>query len=178
MEPRHRPDCRRLVCVLCRRVVYLCSWCDRGQRYCSRTCGAEARERGQREAGQRYQGSRRGRWCHARRQASYRQRLREAKEIVTHQGCPAESGSGKVRACKPTRPRRPHRPPYGGVSLSFRPFSGSAATELFCFVCGAACEAWVREDFLRCRRGRRPSTRRRGDDFAGTGHGDPPSFHR
>ncbi len=174
MEPVLRPDCRRLVCDLCHRVVYLCSWCDRGQRYCSRDCGGQARRRSQREAGRRYQLTRRGRRSHARRQRSYRQRLQSVEKIVTHQGCPLESGSGRVPTCEPTRiPLAPE----SGFSRS--PFLPPVLTaELLCFICGLPCEPCVREDFWRCRRDRSPSTRRRGDDFPGTGQRDPPSFHR
>ena len=156
MELRRRPDCRRLVCDFCRRVVYLCSWCDRGQRYCCRDCGDQARRRSHREAGSRYQRTRRGRRCHARRQASYRRRQQAAQEIVTHQGCPAESGSGRVRAWTLIRPTRANRHPYRRFSRSFPPPPAPAATELLCFVCGVPCEPFVREDFLRCRRGRGP----------------------
>jgi hypothetical protein len=174
MEPCLRPDCRRIVCDLCRRVVYLCSWCDRGQRYCSENCSGEARQRSLRAAGRRYQRTRRGRRCHARRQAEYRLRRRSGSEKVTHQGCPVEKGSGRVRTCEPTRSTLA---PASAFSRSPLPAPFLTA-ELLCFVCGAACEAFVREDFLRCRRGRGPSTRSPGNDFAGGVGRDPPFVHR
>jgi hypothetical protein len=41
---------RRFLCVGCRVVAYLCTACDRGQRYCSGECAREARRRSQRES--------------------------------------------------------------------------------------------------------------------------------
>ena len=38
-----RPDCRRYVCDGRQRTVYICSWCDRGHRYCSTRCRETAR---------------------------------------------------------------------------------------------------------------------------------------
>jgi len=95
-----RPDCRRFVCDRCRRAVYLCSHCDRGQRYCSRTCSASARRKSVRAAGRRYQQTRRGRRLHALRQQSYRERRRKK---VTHHGCPARVVSATVASCGPER---------------------------------------------------------------------------
>ncbi|MFL5346622.1 MAG: hypothetical protein ACJ8AT_17720 [Hyalangium sp.] len=67
----------------CRRVFFLCARCNRGNLYCSRSCAQRARRVSLRAAGQRYQRSRRGRFKHAARQASYRQR-RRALQKVTH----------------------------------------------------------------------------------------------
>ncbi len=134
-----RPDCRRYVCDRCGRAVYLCSWCDRGQRYCSIPCRRAARRESLRAAGRRYQQTRRGRLLHARRQQAYRKRQREK---VTHHGCRTPSESATVAPCarEPDRSRRSRR---------------SAPRErwtLECVGCGVACEAVVRHDFLRCRR--------------------------
>lgn len=175
MEPQLRPDCRRVICDLCRRVGYLCSWCDRGQRYCSRDCGAQARRDRQREAGERYQHTPQGRRRHARRQALYRLRQQAAREKVTHQGCPPETGSGRVLGCKPTRF---HLAPESGVPHSPLPPPVLVTAELLCFVCGLPCEALVREDFRRCRRGRGLSIRSQDDDRARSRDRDPPFVHR
>jgi hypothetical protein len=45
----------------------VCSHCDRGQRYCCRTCSAAARRLSLRDAGCRYQNTRRGRLAHPKR---------------------------------------------------------------------------------------------------------------
>lgn len=130
-----RPDCRRLFCDLCDKVAYICSWCDRGQRYCSPECRERARCRSVREAGQRYQRTPRGRRLHAQRQGRYRRRLREDPQKVTHQGCPSSRGAAIVASCSIP-------PPPSQVPTS----------RLVCFVCGSLCQPRVRHDFLRCRR--------------------------
>jgi hypothetical protein len=82
---------RIFICARCRRQVVICSHCDRGNRYCGPSCAHSARRHPQREAAQRYQRTRRGRFAHAARQRRYRQRAN-----VTHQGFAR---------------RRPHCPP-------------------------------------------------------------------
>jgi hypothetical protein len=71
---------RRFLCVGCRVVAYLCTACDRGQRYCSGECARGARRRSQRESDRRYQSSERGRLKHAERARRYRQRCRSVTE--------------------------------------------------------------------------------------------------
>lgn len=154
-----RPDCRRYVCDRCRRAVYICSWCDRGQRYCSGRCRRGARQRSLRAAGRRYQQTRRGRRLHARRQQAYRERQRKK---VTHHGCRGAQESETVVACarEAVSQRR---------SAAVGPWRGR---ELTCVGCGEACEAVVRHDFLRCRRpwrSARGSTR----DLGAVGRRDP-----
>jgi hypothetical protein len=70
----------------CRRVFFLCSRCDRGQRYCGPPCSRGARAESLRQAGARYQRTRDGRHSHAARQAAYRERQQQK---VTHHS-PAE----------------------------------------------------------------------------------------
>lgn len=134
-----RPDCRRFVCDRCGRADYICSWCDRGQRYCSAACREAARRHSLREAGRRYQRTRRGRRLHARRQQAYRERQREK---VTHHGCRAAEESARVAACtrEPVKLRR---------SVLTAP---RRRRKLHCVACGEPCEAVIRHDFLRCRR--------------------------
>ena len=71
----------------CGAVFYLCSSCDRGQRYCSERCREKARRQQRRAANRRHQGSDEGRLDHRDRQREYR--LRTVGR-VTDQG----SGSG------------------------------------------------------------------------------------
>jgi hypothetical protein len=78
------PTARLFNCARCRRQVMLCSHCDRGNLYCGRGCAQQARRESLSAAGQRYQRSRRGRFCHAERQRRYRAR----QQKVTHQGSP------------------------------------------------------------------------------------------
>lgn len=142
-----RPDCRRFVCDRCHTAVYICSWCDRGHRYCSSRCRQQARRRSLREAGQRYQQSRRGRRLHAQRQASYRRRQRaRLGEKVTHHRCRPVSGSASVISCE-TTPKRSDTSPAGQTTMRH-----DASQAIVCSVCGHPCEPFVRDDFLRCRR--------------------------
>ncbi|CAE6876637.1 hypothetical protein R69746_08817 [Paraburkholderia aspalathi] len=95
---------RLLVCARCRAQVLICGPCDRGNRYC-RDCTKEARRVSVREAGRRYQRSRRGRFAHAARSRRHRAR----RKIVTHHGSPAPPAndlrfthiSGKVGKAMP-----------------------------------------------------------------------------
>ena len=65
---------RLFSCARCHQPVRICAYCDRGNIYCGDGC-SELRRRGSlRRAGQRYQGTRRGRHLHAARQARYRER--------------------------------------------------------------------------------------------------------
>jgi hypothetical protein len=111
---------RLFVCARCHAQVVICSVCDRGQRYCSRQCSAQARRASLREAGRRYQSGRAGRFAHARRARRYRQRQLHRPsssssspapapappapapapaKIVTHQ-CSQELDTGDVLAVK------------------------------------------------------------------------------
>jgi hypothetical protein len=75
----------------CRAVFFLCSYCDRGQRYCSLACRRQARLRQHRSANRRYQQSPEGRLDHRDRQQQYRQRRCRAR--VTDQGSLLSVGS-------------------------------------------------------------------------------------
>ncbi len=69
-------------CARCHRQVWICSSCDRGNRYCRNDCPQIARQQSQRQASQKYRSSRKGRLANAERQRRFRQR----KNKVTHQG--------------------------------------------------------------------------------------------
>ena len=142
-----RPDRRRFLCDLCGVACYICSWCDRGHRYCSTSCREGARRRSLLEAGQRYQQTRRGRLCHARRQAAYRRRQQQK---VTHHGCPQSERSASVSACAITYEplRSPRREPP-----TVRPPSPRRPQDPVCMLCGWPCAPWIRHGFLP---GRRP----------------------
>ena len=96
LRPLPEPDgadgtpARFFLCVRCRVQVLICSCCDRGQIYCAGGCAQIARREGLREAGQRYQASRRGRVAHALRAHRYRVRQKN----VTHQGSPEPACNG------------------------------------------------------------------------------------
>lgn len=77
---------RLVICarVDCSQMFFLCRRCDRGDRYCSRSCARRGRLDALRAAGRCYQDSRRGRLRHAARQARYRAHATLSQK-VTHQ---------------------------------------------------------------------------------------------
>ena len=123
-------------CARCRRQVVICSHCDRGNIYCGKGCSQTARRESQREAGRRYQKTRRGGFAHAERQRRYRQR-RRAK--VTHQGSPPDVADETLPAESRASARRSEVPaevPGDGIR---------------CDLCGRVCSHFLRQSFLRRR---------------------------
>jgi hypothetical protein len=78
-----RESIRRFLCAACGAAVFICTVCDRGQRYCPGACARNARTRSRRDANRRYQQTLRGRRMSAERSRRYRDRGR-----VTDQGSP------------------------------------------------------------------------------------------
>ena len=78
----------------CGSLFFVCSHCDRGQRYCSESCRAVARCQQRRAANRRYQRTEPGRLNHRHRQAAYRERL--ARPGVTDQGPRAITTPGVI----------------------------------------------------------------------------------
>lgn len=140
---------RQFLCARCRDTVWICRRCDRGQIYCGRGCAQWARRLAQRQAGARYQRSRRGRFAHAARARRYRQR----RKIVTHHGSAAPLTDALLNAM----------PPMIAVSVPIHlPIPATPAVHA-CHFCGARWGPAVRLDFLRPRRRRDgpPRTRKR-----------------
>src|SRR5215467_6584811 len=71
----------------CQAVFWICTRCDRGQRYCSAACRLEGRRQQCRDANRRHQGSPEGRLDHRDRQRTYRKRY--ATSRVTDQSSPS-----------------------------------------------------------------------------------------
>jgi hypothetical protein len=98
---------RLFLCARCRDQVFLCSHCDRGQLYCSRTCSSVSRRERRTQTAQRYQSSRGGQLKHAARTARWRERRRSLRRAsagcdghkVTHQGCPDAATNASLLAC-------------------------------------------------------------------------------
>ena len=65
-------------CVRCHRQVIICSYCDRGNIYCSSECSLASRQESIQTAGKRYQNTYRGRLNHAKRQKIYMERNRKS----------------------------------------------------------------------------------------------------
>jgi len=145
---------RLFMCAECHAQALICSCCDRGQIYCAGDCAARARRRTRRDAGRRYQTSRRGRLAHAERSRRYRVRCKN----VTHHGSPPSPpddllSSGSLAIASDVS---------AFVDRARRCFSR-------CDWCGRRCPDLVRQGFLRRRGGRRWGPRH---DRMGRGHGD------
>jgi hypothetical protein len=150
-------DARLFFCVACRTPRVICRRCDRGQRYCSRSCAQAARRRSLGAAGARYQRSLRGRFSHAARQRRYRERGQK----VTHQGSPpaAVALSSPPPDCVRGRPSAP------ATAVQLQTTAAVLAAVLVCDFCGSRCSPWLRRSWVRSgaeirsrhRRARRPS---------------------
>lgn len=126
---------RQYICVACRKQVMICSYCDRGNRYCSKDCWFAVRKVRQRTASQRYQTSLRGRIKHAERQRCYRARR---SKNVTHHGSPT---------------------PAVSVEVTPEPMAASVPSpDRVCCTCSRPVSLFVRLEFLRCRIRRRAQT--------------------
>ena len=161
--PAVQETIRRFLCAGCRVAAYVCTACDRGQRYCSDGCALAARRRSQRESDRRYQSSERGRLKHAERARQYRQRRRS----VTEQGAvvgPKQDVSGTSA---------PHEevstPPSSAEETATTLASQSSIDDrahfgqVSCHFCRRWCDQWIRHAPLRPRRSRprRESSRSR-----------------
>ena len=160
---------RMFLCARCRAQVVICSHCDRGQRYCAEGCAQLVRKSRQREAGQRYQRSRTGRFKHADRtrkwRASCRRRLGVNKQTVTHQGSPvgvsdAVLGSSEPMAIPTGSPDGLTTPCIASLPTSQLESSDTHSSVLpipslrcfwLCAMCRTPCPAFVRQSFLRRR---------------------------
>jgi hypothetical protein len=127
---------RLFLCLRCRAQVLICSHCDRGNVYCAE-CSQEARRQSRREAGRRYQASRRGRVNHAERARRYRAR----KNNVTHHGSPPDQTDDLLSECLVVEEM--------AQLSSDRP----GWSRWQCHFCGRHCPEFVRRDFLNRRRG-------------------------
>jgi hypothetical protein len=151
---------RLYVCVRCGCQVVVCSCCDHGQIYCNGDCSARARRQTLHAAGQRWQGTPRGRRKHAARMARYRAKRGKGsegvavgmadegrpREIVTHQGSPPLAEDDLLAGGATAMPRDDASPAE---------LPGRAMTH--CHWCGRCCLLPLRGGFLRrCdhRRGR------------------------
>lgn len=141
---------RLYLCARCRAQVVLCSRCDRGNRYCGRACGRQARQEAQRAAAQRYQQSRRGRLAYAQRARRWRQRRAgvgagDGVHKVTHQGSPAPGVDAPLASWTPESTCS--ELPATTVVGTTPPID--AAAGWICRRCGAPQRAALRLGFVR-----------------------------
>jgi len=129
--------CRLFLCARCRKQVLICPRCDRGQIYCADGCAKIARSQSVREAGRRYQQSRKGRF----KQAERIRRFRLRKQNVTHQGSEpaAENDLLPMNSAKVEKQ----------MVLPAQTYPLNAPQ---CHFCGCSCSEFVRNNFLHRRR--------------------------
>ena len=137
--------------------VVLCSRCDRGNRYCSRTCSRQARDAARCEAASRYQRSRRGRAAHAERMRRWRQRAAACQDHganadaesqkVTHQGCPPGPPTAPLATWTQdstiASAAQEVTPPQCGATTT------CATVSMHCQRCAARLPGWLRQGFVR-----------------------------
>lgn len=146
---------RLFVCARCRVQVLICSACDHGQVYCAQGCSQLTRCASVREAGRRYQRSRKGRFAHAERSRRYRQR----HQNVTHQGSLSQPCDALL-------------PVDSAVAIGAAQASRMAPTSstVQCHWCGVRCSVFVRLGYL----GHRVCRNVRQHDRRGPARGHPP----
>jgi len=122
-------------CCRCYAQVIICSRCDRGQRYCSGECSGLARAESSKRAAKKYLSTRAGRFNNAARQQRFRMQI---KHKVTHQGSVPKHLHDLLRT-RITQLKKVNKPIFSG-------------TGVYCHHCGAACEPFLRHNFLRSSR--------------------------
>lgn len=128
-----KPTSRLFLCIRCHAQVVICSKCDRGQIYCSKTCALLARQKALRLARSRYQKTFNGRRKHAACQARYKTKM---KNKMMDQGSPLLLKNDSIDSLekKPENTEKEHN--------NFT---------LCCPFCKNQVSDWIRNDFLRRR---------------------------
>ena len=124
-----KKNARIFNCCRCRKLVALCSHCDRGNIYCSKTCAHLSRKESLQRSGKKYQQSRKGRLKHAECQHRYRERQRQK---VTHHSSPPMSLSGLLRHASKLR------------TSSLSNTSPIPSEKIICADCGEVCSPFLR----------------------------------
>lgn len=139
---------RMFLCAACRAQVVVCRDCDQGQRYCAGDCSERTRQRLQREAGRRYQRSKKGRHKQAQRTRRWRARRDASANKVTHQGS-LEPGGNDVLAASQTSAPICTSSPTVSLQIPIAALAVAALAPCRCHFCGAAMPIQLRRDFLR-----------------------------
>jgi len=124
-----KPSARLYSCQRCRIQVLICSYCDRGQIYCSDVCSQVARIDSCRQADKRYQRSFKGKLNHALRQSRYRARKREK---VTDHGSRHSPQHALLASVK---------------NKTNQTVANQTSTVLRCHFCMIEVSAWLRQAF-------------------------------
>lgn len=126
----------------------VCQKCDRGQRYCSPECSAQARAQSLREAGRRYRRTPNGRQAAARRQRRHRARK---KADVTHQGSANQRvGNPQERevAMNLVVTQAPTKEKPDDKTREDHPAPPPEQASPLCHFCGKSCGEFSRFHFL------------------------------
>ena len=122
------PSVRHYTCARCRRQVFICRHCDRGNHYCAGACAVEARRESLRQAGRRYRATPPGRHHNAARQQRFRDRQNEK---VTHQGSLSLRALVLLLPARNAGERGPDR-------------EGTATRNgIFCHFCHGQCDSYL-----------------------------------
>lgn len=152
-------EARRFHCGSCAREVWVCTGCDRGQRYCSPACALQARRQSSRRAGREFRGREPGRLGNARRQREWYWRHRAARqktgENLTHQGSAERQSPSIILAPKASQKlstvesRKPGPtkamqilvpvPAFEGLTAPSEPAPDPSSLPLRCHFCGGPC---------------------------------------
>lgn len=131
------PTARLFQCALCHTQAMICSTCDHGQIYCSDSCSTLARQQSLRVAGKRYQATINGKRNHAARQARYEMKL---QSNLTHHGSPCPSLCASMQQLE---------------NEAKEPENDQPKAVLICCCCHQPVSAWLRNDFLQRRNGKK-----------------------
>jgi hypothetical protein len=124
---------RLFQCARCLSQVTICTYCDRGNIYCSKACSIPAKKTSRCLASKRYQLTPRGKQNHARCQQRYRARQRDKiktknKKVIDHGSL---SNSHELSSLTMDETNITSQEKY-----------------LRCDFCGQQCSTYVRRDFL------------------------------
>ena len=132
-EQTLRESLRLFQCARCFVQVTICTYCDRGNIYCSQSCSKLARIASRCAASKRYQQTLCGKQNHARCQQRYREKLRGKIKAEIDKVIDQGSASNPRELCFPT---------IEEVSFSHK------AKHLACDFCGRRRSAYMRQSFL------------------------------
>jgi hypothetical protein len=146
-----RDSTRRFFCASasCRAEVFICTSCDRNQRYCAGGCARTARTRSVAESKHRYASSIRGRLKHAERSQRYRD---QRKSVTDHSSLSAADHdvldtSAASAAITPSCDEETATTPVTDASAIAVPTTEGMS----CSFCRRRCGPWIRHAPLRRR---------------------------
>lgn len=127
-------SCRLYTCVGCFKQITICSYCDRGNIYCTKACSMLHRKSSMKVAGQRYQNTRNGRHHHAQRQSLYKKRKMQNKNLMTHHTSAAPLCCDSLRVTL--------------TNNETDSIKEKCTKSLCCNFCGRACSVFVRQHYF------------------------------